>query len=198
MSRLGDCLTAGPSIESARRGIRLRSQMARSEQDTSPPRLVALPPSGVVGTHTDRRAWIPDSPRLSIQADISPARRKRGERSSGGSRIHSGSRHYHKDGNCTDGTGRRWISKGLRFQSRHAWRRGVLIIVATPYHGPGATAASLRSICNSAPCKGPIRDDLIAAEGRTKTTGHPRELAGRGWWRQLRPRNRLSSGEFLE
>lgn len=36
MSRLGDCLTAGPSIESARRGIGLRSQMARSEQDTCP------------------------------------------------------------------------------------------------------------------------------------------------------------------
>lgn len=47
MSRLGDGLTAGPSIESARRGIRLRSQMARSGQDMFLA-ACALPPGGVV------------------------------------------------------------------------------------------------------------------------------------------------------
>lgn len=54
MSRLGDGLTAGPSMESARRGIRLRSQIARSGQDMflAAQAACALPPSGVVCVYT--------------------------------------------------------------------------------------------------------------------------------------------------
>lgn len=118
MSRPGDCLTAGPSIESARRDIRLRSQMARSGQDMF---LAACVWPGLPGCQA---AWTPGSPDYLLyqyQADIiSPARRKRGERSSGGSRIHSGPRHYHEDGNQTDDARRPSLSKRLRFQTLHA------------------------------------------------------------------------------
>lgn len=78
---------------------------------------------------------IPDSPDYQYQADISPARRKRGERSSGGNRIHSGSRHYHEDGNHTDDAGRRWnLKKDFASKLFHALCRVALITLTTPHH----------------------------------------------------------------
>lgn len=49
--------------------------------------------------------------------------------------------------------------KGLRFQTPSSLMQTALITLTTPHHGPRATATSLRSLCNSAPCKGPIRDE---------------------------------------
>lgn len=85
-------------------------------------------------------------PRPSIQADISPARRKRGERSSGGNRIHLGSRHYHEDGNHTDDVGRRWNLKRTSLPDSFAYYAEGRSS-PRPHHiiDPRATAASLRS-----------------------------------------------------
>lgn len=126
-------------------------------------------PSGVVGAHVDgllqvtwqpgEPGYLPDSPDSQYQADISPTRRERGERSPGESRIHSGSRHYHQDGNCTDDTGRRWISKRTSLPDS-------FISHADGAHHPDHTTSWTKSHankppehCNSAPCKGPIRDE---------------------------------------
>lgn len=151
MSRLGDCLTAEPSIESARRGIRSAVSDGAIRARHVFLAACASPPSGVVCAHEDRLlfacghthnypapsnlgAW-PDSPDYQHQADISPARRKRGERSSGGNRIHSGSRHYHEDGNRTDDAGRRWnLKKDFASKLFHALCRVALITLTTPHH----------------------------------------------------------------
>lgn len=118
----------------------------------------ALPPPSICRVKAHVRIHTNSFPQTNTEHNISPARRKRGERSSGGNRIHSGPRHYHKDGNDTDDNGRRWISKGLRFQTLHVSYRGALITLTTPHH-----AQELRQPASGADV------NLRRAKGRLET-----------------------------
>lgn len=198
MSRLGDCLTAGPSIESARRGIRLRSQMARSEQDM-PPRGLLLCRRAVWWVHT--QTGVPGYP---TPPDCQYKQISAQPVESAGKDRPAGAESTRAPGTITKTAIVPMAPEGAGSQKDFASR--------VDTHGAEVRSSSwLHHIMDQEPrqqasgayallrrVKGRFEMGWAPAEGRTKTTCHPRELAGRGWWRQLRPRNRLSSRESLE
>lgn len=178
MSRPGDCLTAGPSIESARRGIRLRSQMARSGQDMFlAASKVVLCRRGVCCLLCSLASlgWpghpIPQTNNTKQTSSAQPVE-------SAGKDRPAGAESTRGPGTITKTAIIPMTSESPRSQKDFASRlfthaEGALITLATPHHEPRATAESLRSRCNSASCKGPTPDGLGITERRTHSTCHP-------------------------